>query len=302
MAAGTGSLVPRSRTSSIAQRHRFRAPLRPARGWPRVRRALDRGRRRRSAPRSRRRPPRHGGQRGDDARRGQRMPAVGQTAGEDPVVEGVRDGVGDDHAAHWDVAGVHAFGERDQVWTDVERIEGEPLAGPGESSHHLVEDQHDPVPVGDRPNPRQIARGRHQDACRTRDRLQQDRGDRRRALGLDHPFQMVQRARRLLLRGSCPELGAVDREEHLVEAVRRPCDDQSRGLGTGRVRVGGCDGRQPLRLLHDGGDDLRVLMSEVGEHQLAGEVQVVMPSWSHTVLPDPPTSGIAWGPLCADQE
>ena len=74
----------------------------------------------------------HGRQRGDDARRGQRMPAVGQTAGEDPVVEGVRDGVGDDHAAHRDVAGVHALGERDQVRTDVERIEGEPLAGPGE--------------------------------------------------------------------------------------------------------------------------------------------------------------------------
>jgi hypothetical protein len=40
--------------------------------------------------------------------------------------------------------------------------------------------------------------------------------------------------------------------------------------------MGRCDGRQLLRLLHDRGDHLRMLMSEVGEHQLTGEVQVVV--------------------------
>ena len=141
----------------------------------------------------------HGLLRRDDAGRGERVAGVGEPAREDAVVEGVRDLGGDDHAADGDVAGVDALGEGDQVGADVVRVEGEPLARTPEAGHDLVEDQLDAVAVADRAHAGQVAgRGDH-DPGRAGHGLEQDRGDRLGALGLDGPLEVVQRAGALLL-------------------------------------------------------------------------------------------------------
>ena len=77
-------------------------------------------------------------------------------------------------------------------------------------------------------------------------------------------------------------VGAAIGEEHLVEALGRAVEDQLGCLGPSLMACAGADGRQPLHLLDDAGDDLGVLVPEVGEDELAGEVEVALA----VVVPD----------------
>ena len=77
-------------------------------------------------------------------------------------------------------------------------------------------------------------------------------------------------------------VGAAIGEEHLVEALGRAVEDQLGCLGPSLIGVRRSDGRQLLHLLDDAGDDLGVLVPEVGEDELAGEVEVALA----VVVPD----------------
>ena len=77
-------------------------------------------------------------------------------------------------------------------------------------------------------------------------------------------------------------VGAAIGEEHLVEALGRAVEDQLGCPGPSLIGVRRSDGRQLLHLLDDAGDDLGVLVPEVGEDELAGEVEVALA----VVVPD----------------
>ena len=83
----------------------------------------------------------------DDGRGGERVTGIGEPAGEDTLVEGGGDRVGDDHAAHGDVAGVGALGEDDEIGLSRPVLPGKPLAGAPEAAHDLVGNPHDLVLV-----------------------------------------------------------------------------------------------------------------------------------------------------------
>ena len=85
----------------------------------------------------------------------------------DPVAELLVD----DHRPEGHVAGVDALRHREDVRHDLPVLAGEPLAGAAEAGHHLVEDQHDAVPVAHLADRLQVAVGRRDHAVRTRDRL-----------------------------------------------------------------------------------------------------------------------------------
>ena len=137
------------------------------------------------------------------------MTGVGQPAVEHPLLERLVDRVVDDHAAERDVTGVDALRERDQVRRDAPVVDGEPLAAAAEAGHDLVGDHHDAELVAQPANPGEVARRRHQDAVGADHRLQDDRGDRRRALERDQVAQVCQRALGLLLRRGGVERRAV---------------------------------------------------------------------------------------------
>ena len=141
----------------------------------------------------------HGVDRGDGGGAGERVPGVGEAAGEDALVEGRGDRVGDDDAAERHVAGVDALGEGDQVGRHAEVVEGEPLAGAAEAGHDLVGDEDDAVPVAELADAREVAGRRDQDAGGADDGLEDDRGDRAGALELDDLLEVLQRALALLL-------------------------------------------------------------------------------------------------------
>ncbi len=267
------------------------------------------------------------------------MPGVRQTARVGPLPEGLRDRPGDRHPAEWHIPGVHALGEGHQVRYDAEQVRREPLTGPPEPGHDLVQDEDDPVLVAYLTHPGQIARRRHHDPRRARDRLQDDRGDRRRPLEGDRRLQVLQRPGALLLLGLGVEAGAVEvgrpevhdpgggavggpaarvagevhgllgaavvravRREHLraarvqpghahrmldgvgaavgeedlVEVPRRPLGDEPRRLRARLDGEGGRERRHPPGLLLDRGDDLGVLVADVGVDEPAGEVEVAV--------------------------
>ena len=68
-------------------------------------------------------------------------------------------------------------------------------------------------------------------------------------------------------------LGAAVGEEDPVEALGRVGGDEPGRLVAGLVGEGRRDGAEPLGLLDDGGDHLRVLVAEVQVHQLRREVE-----------------------------
>ena len=81
----------------------------------------------------------------------ERVARVGESTGEHLGVEVVGDRAGDHHAAEWDVAGVDALREHDEVGLCVPVLPREPLPGATESGHHLIGDPHDAELVTDRP-------------------------------------------------------------------------------------------------------------------------------------------------------
>ena len=84
---------------------------------------------------------------GDGGGARQRMPRIGQAAGVRPVGERVGDAAADDDAAEWDVTGVDALGEADQIRGDAPVVDGEPLAAAPEARHDLIGDHHDAVAI-----------------------------------------------------------------------------------------------------------------------------------------------------------
>ena len=151
----------------------------------------------------------HRVERRDDRRHRERMPRVGQPAREHAVVEVGGDGVGDDHAARGHVARVDALREGDEVGAHVVAVEREPAAGAAEARHHLVEDQHDAVPVAELAHARRGSRA----AARARPAVPGIVSSRTAAiddgpLGLDDPAQVPQRALGLLLGRRRPELAS----------------------------------------------------------------------------------------------
>ena len=137
------------------------------------------------------------------------MAAVGEPAGEDPLVEGRRDLIADDHPAQRHVARVRTLGEDDQVGVDAPVVDGQPFAGAPEARHHLIGDVHDPVFVAQRPNSIEIARRRHQDAGGSDHGFDEHRGDRVRALECDDLLEVGQCAFRFLLLVGRPERRTV---------------------------------------------------------------------------------------------
>ena len=95
-----------------------------------------------------------------------------------PRGEGLGDPLADDHAAEWDVTGVDALGEGDEVGGDIPAVDGEPLAAAPEPGHHLIGDHHDAVLVAQRPHAGEVAVRGHEDPVGPDDRLQHDGGDR----------------------------------------------------------------------------------------------------------------------------
>jgi len=71
-------------------------------------------------------------------------------------------------------------------------------------------------------------------------------------------------------------LGATIGEEHVAEALRGLVDDQRGCLAAYVIGVLGGNRAQPFRLGLDGGDDLGMLVTDVGVHQLARDVEVAV--------------------------
>src|SRR5919205_1840874 len=187
----------------------------------------------------------------DDGGCGEGVAGVGEAAGEDPLVEGGCDVAGDDHAADGYVAGVHAFGEGDEVRGHIERVKGEPVAGTSEAGHDLVQDHHDAVLVAQCADAFEIAGGGYQDAGRAGDGFQQHGRNRLWALGLDDAPQVVQGTLRFLFRRFGPELGAVE--------VRAEDVDVAAGIFVGNAPpvTGGHDRRAGVAVVGAvPGDDL----------------------------------------------
>ena len=131
--------------------------------------------------------------RGNAGRAREGMPAVRRADPEHVGVEVVGDLVAHDRAAQGHVAGGHALRERHDVRDDPFVVGSEPLPGPAESGHDLVEHEEDPVLVAERAQAPQVTIGRDEDAGRSGDRLDDDRGDVLRALVPDHLFDMSER-------------------------------------------------------------------------------------------------------------
>src|SRR5690554_895184 len=154
------------------------------------------------------------------------MPAVGEPAGEDGVVEVGGDRVGDDDSAHRHVPRVDALREGDQVRGHVVAVEREPASGTTEPGHDLVENEHDSVAIAQLTHPGQVAGGWQQYACGSRNGFEQHRGDAGGALALDDALEVPQGALALLLRTGRPELAAVEVRPEEVRA--RPAAPRAR--------------------------------------------------------------------------
>ena len=100
-------------------------------------------------------------------------------------------------------------------------LEREPLARATEARHHLVEDEQDIVLVCEGAHAGEVAGRRHENARRSGDRLDEDRGDGGDPFGLDHALQVVQSTLRLLLDSLRPELGTVGERSEEVHVTAR---------------------------------------------------------------------------------
>ena len=130
-------------------------------------------------------------------RRGQadRVAAVREAAVEHPALHRLGDGVAHRDGAQRQVARRQALGHRHQVRHDVPVVDGEPAAGAAEARHDLVADHQDPVAVADLAHALDVAVGRDEDAVGADDGLEEDRGDRARALVPDHVLEALERLR-----------------------------------------------------------------------------------------------------------
>jgi hypothetical protein len=99
--------------------------------------------------------------------------------------ERLEEPVADDHQPERGIAGGDALGRRDDVGDVAEVVAGEHRADPAEGADRLVGDEQDVVLVADLADPLEVAGGRREAAAGVLHRLEEDRGDRLRALELD---------------------------------------------------------------------------------------------------------------------
>ena len=108
-----------------------------------------------------------------------------------PRVERLHQRVADQHAAQRRVARRHALGEGDDVRLVLVPLRPEVIAEPAERADHLVGDQQHAVPVADLPDPLEVAGRRREASAGVLHWLEEDRGDRFRALAQDRPLDFV---------------------------------------------------------------------------------------------------------------
>src|SRR5438094_1578245 len=172
----------------------------------------------------------------DAGRARERMPAVRRADPEHAVVELAGDPLADDRAAERDVAGGDALRKRHDVRYDAFVVRAEPLSGPAEPGHDLIEHQEDPVLVAELAQPLQVAVGWHENAGRAGYRLDEDRSD---VLGTLVPDHLLDMGQRLL------HIAAEDRAVRVrVEEVHHAGDP---GLG-GPAAVVAAQRHRTLRL------------------------------------------------------
>ena len=103
--------------------------------------------------------------------------------------------------------------------------------------------------------------------------------------------------------GVLDRLGAAVGEEDLGQPVTREVvEHQPGGLGAHPDRVLGCRGEQPVGLVLDRLHHHRVLVADVGEHQLGREVEQPVAVAVPHPRARPPASTIGSSAACADQE
>ncbi len=113
------------------------------------------------------------------------------------------------------------LGHRHDVGRDAEALCRERLTGAAEAGDHLVEHQQDAVLVADFPQPLEIALGRNEHAGRSRDRLDEARGDVLRAVEIDEALQVLGQVGAVrAFAGREPVLGQV-RVAHVRDAGQR---------------------------------------------------------------------------------
>ena len=153
--------------------------------------------------------------------RGDRVAAEGVAVQEGVValVERLGEAVGDDAGADRGVARGHALGAGDHVRDVAELVAGEHRAEAAEGADDLVGDEQHVVLVADLAHPLEVAGRRREAAAGVLHRLQEDRGDRLRALEEDLLLDLVGGPAAEGLRVVAVDRGAVDvGVRHLVRA------------------------------------------------------------------------------------
>ena len=158
------------------------------------------------------------------------MAGVGEPSGEEAVAYLVDDLAARDHGAERDIARVDPLRDTEDVGHDVPVLACKPLPRPPESGHHLVEDQEDPVAVADLANALQVAVGRHDDAVRAGDGLEDDRRDGVRTFVLENLLQMR------CARADRTRFG-MSRRAAIGVRVERPHDARHAGLHRPATRI-----------------------------------------------------------------
>lgn len=158
-----------------------------------------------------------GGDRGGTA---ERVPGVGEAAGERRGVEEARDLLAHDDRTERRVAAGETFGQDQHIRHDAVVLAGEHLTRAAEAAHDLVEDEQDAELVRERAEALQVARRADEETVRTDHGLRDDGGDRLRPLLQDGVADM----RQVDL-----DRGAVGVAERATVAGRAVDVDETRG-------------------------------------------------------------------------
>ncbi len=140
-------------------------------------------------------------------------------------------------------------------------VDGEPAAGAPEPCHDLVADHQDPEPVAQLADALRVAVRRDQDPVGARDRLEDERRNRRRTLELDRLLEL----RQCNLGRVRAALYAVIRVEHVYDPTRKLVGPAARVAGgldraPGRPVVGAVAGQDLRPARHRASDLDRVLV------------------------------------------
>ena len=167
-------------------------------------------------------------ERGEGRRAGEGVAVVGETAEEHALVEVVGNRPPHPDGAELHVRARQALRHRHDVGHDVPVVDGEPAAGAPEPRHHLVGDHDDAVLVAEIADAAQVAVGQHEDAVGAGHGLEDEAGDRVRALELDLLFEIGERG-----------LGRVPAALHAVVRIHDVHDAGDAWLGGPPARIAG---------------------------------------------------------------